>query len=318
MDQEKQKKLREECFKPMASRTIPDCLEMLDIFIDYFAKVAHHDASKTMLLREDLDAVTVNQMLLSKLLHLRKLLEGVSCKTAAFTIENFSDPTIVASIIRNIYETVGVFYLINTDSNSAEERRLKYLLWSIAGLRYRQRFTSNATTAENLAKAVKEEKEIQEMIAEVKASNLYNSLAESEQGKIDQVIRKKEYRITLNGGNVNILDWQSLTNLMKCNPKLFNEIYTYFSLYAHPSNVAVFQFRDMFGEDEQFKSLLSLVMRFCFTLTGIFISSYIKLFPDVMPIFEGLSLKDQILLNYHNRMVRGDNFSVNSAWKNLQ
>lgn len=87
-------------------------------------------------------------------------------------------------------------------------------------------------------------------------------------------------------------------------------MYTYFSLYAHSSQVSVFQFEHMFGKkDEAFKRLTIGNLRYCFYLMSIYIADYIYLFPQVKDTFEKLSIEKQIVLNAHNRMLRGSDFS---------
>lgn len=74
----------------------------------------------------------------------------------------------------------------------------------------------------------------------------------------------------------------------------------------------------MFGKDtEPFMELTLIDMKFCFTMFSSFVADYIKVFPKVKETFEKQSIKDQILLNFYNRMMRGDSYSINDAWKNL-
>lgn len=261
----------------------------------------------------------INQMMFSKLLHLRRLLEGVGYESELGKLNDIIDPTIVASLVRNIYETAGMFNLIYINPKSTDEKRILYLLWVISGLRYRQRFASSISTAENQEKLEHEEKEIQELIDEIRSTALYKGLTEPNQKKIEEKIKKRDYKICFNSGEVEFLDWQDLSDIMGCNPKLFDNIYTYFSLYAHPSNVAVFQFRELFGKKtEDFKGLTLTNMKFCFTLFSVFAADYVKVFPQVLDTYKKRSLKEQILLNFYNKMIRGDSFSISDAWKNLE
>mgnify|MGYP003431035343 CR=1 FL=1 len=101
--------------------------------------------------------------------------------------------------------------------------------------------------------------------------------------------------------------------------EIFENIYTYFSLYSHPSQVSVFQFEVMFDkESEAYKSLTVLNFKYCFSFLSVFIADYIYLFPDAKTIFEELSTGKQIVINSLNKLLRGDDFSINEAWKNLE
>ena len=58
-------------------------------------------------------------------------------------------------------------------------------------------------------------------------------------------------------------------------------------------------------------------MNYCFALLSIFIADYIKLFPEIIETYNGQDIENQILLNFHNQMMRGENQSINDAWKAL-
>ena len=75
----------------------------------------------------------------------------------------------------------------------------------------------------------------------------------------------------------------------------------------------------MFGkENEDFKKLTATNLKFCFTLLSAFTADFIKVFPQVKSTFEKQTLRDQIMLNFHNKMVRGDRYSINEAWRSLE
>lgn len=228
------------------------------------------------------------------------------------------DPTIIASLVRNVYETVGTFNLIYF-KKTGEERLILYHLWVIAGLKYRQRFAAQATTEENKEKVQEEKKAIDDCIATIKDTGLFNNLTEENRAKILDRIKAKEFRIKFNAAEVKILNsWQELSSEMEFKEGFFDNIYTYFSLYAHPSNVSVFQFKDMFAKDKkEHISLVLMNMKFCFTLFGTFIFDYIQLFPETMKIFEQQPILNQIMLNFHNRMLRGEKYSINDSYKYL-
>jgi hypothetical protein len=110
-----------------------------------------------------------------------------------------------------------------------------------------------------------------------------------------------------------------MCDVMELNKDIFDNIYTYFSLYSHPSQVAVFQFENMFDmESEAFKTLTTTNLKYCFSLMSVFIADYINLFPQVKKTFEKLEIVEQIAINAHNKMLRGDTYSINEAWKNLE
>jgi len=312
--------LRAEYLRLTKLATIEDCLDLFDIFLEHLWNViqVHHEDKVYSYANKD--AKILNQMMFTKLTHLRKIVEGIGYTAKnGDRLNKIIDPTIVASLTRNIFETVSVFNLIYRNTKSDDEKAIIYGLWVSSGLKYRQRFQTAATTPESIKKMADEQKQIDEIEKEIKDTALYKSLDEKNQKKIDDKIKKKDFKIRFEGKEVIYLAWQDMCDVMGLNSDIFENIYTYFSLYAHPSEVAVFQFESMFSkENEEFKQLTTTNLKYCFSLMSVFIADYINLFPQVKDTFEKLEIHKQIALNAHNKMLRGDAYSINDAWKNLE
>ena len=116
-----------------------------------------------------------------------------------------------------------------------------------------------------------------------------------------------------------MLSWQDLFATMGCKKDYFETIYTYFSLYSHPSNVSVFQFDSMYQENMKVSNVMADVnLRYCYMMLSIFISDYISYFPKVIQTFNSLEVDDQILINYFNLFARDNmKYSINESWKHL-
>jgi hypothetical protein len=311
--------LRSEYKRLTGLHTIKDCIDLFDIFLEYFWVVIGEHHTDPVYSLANKDARILSQMMFTKVTHLRKLVEGVGYQAKdGYRLNNIIDPTIVASLIRNVFETVAVFNLIFRNPKSEDEKTIIYGLWVISGLNYRQRFESNVSSQESLKKLEDEKKQIDQIITEVKNTNLFKNLDEKNKGKIDNVIRQKDYKIRFNNTEVINLNWQDMCAVMGLNEKLFGNIYTYFSLYSHPSQVSVFQFEHMFGKaDEPFKFLTASNLKYCCSLLSVFIADYINLFPETKVTFEKMEIEKQIALNALNKLLRGDAFSINDAWKIL-
>lgn len=312
--------LRAEYMRLNKLATIEDCLDLFDIFLEHLwnvIQVHHEDKVYTY---ANKDAKMLNQMMFTKLTHLKKIAEGVGYTAKnGDRLNKIVDPTIAASLTRNIYETVSVFNLIYRNTKSEDEKTIIYDLWVSSGLKYRQRFQSAATTPENIKKVADEQKQIDQLETEIKNTALYKSLDAKNQKNIDDKLKQKDFKIRFDGTEVIFLSWQDMSDVMGLNKDLFENIYTYFSLYAHPSEVAVFQFESMFSkENEEFKQLTTTILKYCFSLMSVFVADYINLFPQVKATFEKLEINKQIALNAHNKMLRDDAYSINDAWKNLE
>ncbi len=232
------------------------------------------------------------------------------------SLNNIIDPTIVASLIRNIYETTGMFNLIYQEPKTKDEKQIKYLLWVHSGLSYRNRFDGVITLQENKDKMKNELQQMESIRKEIEENPLFKSMDEKNQGKILTMIKKRNYLIKFNGNEVSFLSWRELVKTMDIKGDKLDQIYTYFSLYAHPSNVSVFQFANMFGKEENtYKSIVIFNLQTAFMMLSIFIADYIKTFPNVLKTYEEMGIVEQIVINFHNRIARGGNYDINESWK---
>ena len=74
----------------------------------------------------------------------------------------------------------------------------------------------------------------------------------------------------------------------------------------------------MFKKDNpEFVQLAVTGMKSCFVFLSICLADYIRLFPHVKRTYESFSIEDQILLNIHNRLARGGEYSISDKWKLL-
>ncbi len=309
--------LREECSKLFACKTLSDSDELLNIYAEFLFKAVQNHHSEEVYTQEEADAKLIIQMMLTKALHLKSVISGISYRAKdGSTLNKIIDPTIVASLIRNIYETSAMFNLIYRNAKTKDEREILYLLWVHSGLKYRQRFETSTNAPENKEKQEHEKKQIDSIVAAIENNVLFKKLDEKNQDKIKTKLKQKDYLIRFDGLEVNFLHWQELTGLIGIKEGMLENIYTYFSLYSHPSNVAVFQFADMYKRGEEaFPELVNFNLKIAFFMFSIFIADYIKLFPAVLKTFEKMDLRDQIVINFHNTMTRGHGYSINDSWK---
>jgi len=313
-----QKELRNEFIRFGLSSKIETQIEHLNYFIKCFHDfiINHNEEASS---NEKKDAKIILQMMYSKLIHLKKILEGVShLNLKEPSTYPTIDPTIVTSLIRNIHETVCLFNIVYDSPDSEEKRKIVHNLWVSSGLKYRQRFSAFATTEENKQKADNELKEIEKIKTAIEDTSYYKGLDEQNQKKIQTKLKKKDYKVKLEDNNVCFLSWGEISKEFVINSNIFDELYTYFSLYAHPSHVSVFQFEDLIKvDDESNIKIINTNIRYCLMLSSIFLGDYIRLFPETKATYESRSEIEQIMLNFYNRILRGDDKSISDAWKKL-
>ena len=301
-------------------RNISDCIELSEIFLEHMWNVINDHYNVAVNTYAEKDAYIINQMMFTKLTHLKVLLHGVGYKSPnGGKLNEIIDPTIIASLVRNIFETCALFNLIFRQTNSEEEMIIIYNLWSISGLNYRQRFESNLESKQAQEKIEEERSVIQKLTEEIKQTSVFKNLTEKSKGKIESRIEQKDFRIVFDGKKVKCYtSWQELCNVMQLNEEIFDNIYTYFSLYSHPSQVAVFQFESMFTKKQEFKELTAVNLKYCFSLLSVFIADYIHKFPSIKSTFEKLDLYKQIAIDSFNVFLRNEEFAINDSTKKLK
>jgi predicted transcriptional regulator with HTH domain len=310
--------LRDYCQSLWAVDSIDKCMKLMNIFHEFFFLVIQKHHEDKVYTQPKADAKMILQMMFTKSMHINKLLGSVGFKSKqGGKLNPIIDPTVIASLVRNLYETVCLFHLIYMHPDSTEKHSIVYQLWVSSGLKYRQRF--NATLPTSVEKLEQEAKVVESIKKQIEGQDYFKSLTEQNQKKILNKLKDKDYKICFEGDEVKFLSWQAVSETMNLKNDLFDQIYTYFSLYSHPSNVAMFQFENMFSkEDEAFKSLTTTSMKYCFTLLSIFIADYIKVFPQIQETYNAQEIQDQILMNFHNHMMRDEKFSINDSWKALE
>lgn len=312
--------LRAEVARLMSADSKQAVHDMMSILQECLFKIfmnhpkAQGDSNSTV------DAKIVIQMMFSRICNLKKDFEGFGYKANnGDELNKLIDPTIIASSVRTVFETVGMFSTIYVKTDSDEEKFILYNLWVIAGLKYRQRFVTANSSAENVQKAAEEKKSIDDAIAAIEATGRFKALSIMNKDKIYKCIEKYDFTIRFDGSNIKHLNgYQDMVEKAGVRSDIMGNIYTFFSLCSHPSNVAVFQFANMFSiEDPQFVFMSTISLKLAFMLTSVFIADYIKTFPEVLPIFNSLDVRDQCIINCYNIFARDRSYSINDEYNKL-
>ena len=310
--------LRREYEKLLKMDDIDYSKEVIDRYLDFFMKIIWEFHPKPVCTQNMSDAKIIFQMFFTKLLSLRKALDGVSFRAnnGSF-LKQIIDPTTFIPIVRTIYESVCAFEIVYIVPDTEEKKNILYNLWTKAGLEYRQRFAQTITEPELLTKIADEQECIKECKEYIKNATTYKSLSEREQNKIQSTMQEKDFKIQIDSGFVKKLSWQEISSMFggeRINT-VFANVYTYFSLYSHPSQVAVFQFQDMFTDEKPYIPIILLNVKFSLVLLSIFLADYIKLFPEIKSDF--FLIEDtliQMSLDAYNKFIREDNFLIDDGW----
>ena len=304
--------LRLLCKPLMELNSIENCQLLLEKYIDFIFAVIRKHHYENVDTQAKADSKIIFQMFFTKAINIRKTLEGLEYDNGKYKLNGIIDPTILYALVRSVFEALCAFELVYMIPDTEDKKRIMYNLYKLSGLKYRQRFNDSSATPDMQKKYNAELAEINESIDIIKNTALYRTLSLKNKEKIDRAIKDKSYQLMIDSSNkVKLYGWGDVPALFGAQHSLLKNAYTLFSLNAHPSYVSMFQFRDMFPKNNPEYIQISLsAMYYCFVFFSIFIADYIKLFPTVRDTYASLSNVDQILLNFHNKLIRGENYSI--------
>lgn len=315
MNQEELNQLREKFVHLIDGSNTQSKRDMIAILSECLFKFINEHGKEPAADKREAEAKIVLQMMFSKLLSLRTMLDGVSFQSReGFKLNNIIDPVVVAGLVRTMYETLAMFNIVYTIPQTPEEMDVLYKMWVVAGLKYRQKFAPHVTTPENIKKQTDEAAKIQAFEEDIKNSNLFNGLTVAGANTVKDQLKKKDYKVHFNNNTATALSWDGIMSAMNMSKDKMGAMYTYFSLYAHPSNVAVFQYGDLFSkEDEAFIWMSNFNAEAGIRLVSFFIASYIKLFPNTLKIFEALPIIEQCAINFYYKSITADQSTINNS-----
>lgn len=282
----------------------------LDIFQNFYSSILlnhHYDAVNS---QREADAHILLQMYFSKTLHFKHMLEGVCYQNEKLLMNRIVDPTLLFTLVRNQYECLCLFELINIIPNSEGKKTFLSLMHQIAGLKYRQRFASHATLPENLEKMKEEMQEINEDIQIIFSSSTFQKLNQKSQDQVREWIKKKEYQLYFKDDEtIQKLGWKDFALKFGMKKVCVENLYSYFCLNAHPSYPSMMQFRDAFSKDSPEFINLALFASRCFLIfLSVFLVDYMRLFPTIVENFKMLDEDTQKLLTVLNDIYREEEY----------
>jgi hypothetical protein len=230
---------------------------------------------------------------------------------SGFTMQVY-DPFSLEPVVRSQFEAFAHFNNIFINSHSDEDKQLKYNVWAICGLMNRQKFA--AIQAESLAKKASEKKEIDAIEKQILNNKTFKSLNSDSQKEILKRIERSDWKLTIKGNVAVFPGWQKLSENAGTNSHM-KDMYRRFSLYAHPSYVSVFQFRDAYEKGNETADFFTeMILKFSKFYMSLLIADYCKFSPEAKKAFNEMPELHQLLVNYYNKMFRGNSFQINNLW----
>lgn len=284
----------------------------IDVFINFYADVIykhHYDAVST---QREADARIIFQMFFSKALHFKHMLEGVVYQGEQLQMNRLVDPTLLFTLVRNQYECLCLFELINVIPDSDDKKDFLSLMHQISGLKYRQRFVDQATLQENIKKMRFENIEINQDVHLVLSSSVFHKLNQKSQDKVKKWIKDKEYQLFFKSDEeMQKLGWKDFASKFGMKTDYVENLYTYFCMNAHPSYPSVMQFRDAFAkENPEFINFALFASQTFLIFLSIFLVDYMRMFPAIVKDFKKLDEDKRLLLTILNDTFREEEWNA--------
>lgn len=286
--------------------------EYLDLFMSFFIEVIrnhHYDSVKS---HREADAHILFQMFFSKTMHFQHMLQGASFQTSNVAINRIIDPTLLFTLVRNQYECLCLFELINIIPNSESKKDFLSLIHQVSGLKYRQRFADNTTLEESIQKVELEKKEIEEDTERILSSSVYHHLDAKSQNLVRMSLKSKDYQLYFKSENeIQKLGWRNFADKFGMKNGGIDNLYTYFCLHAHPSYPSIMQFRDAFAKSKpEFINMAIFASQTFLIFLSVFLVDYMRLFPSIVEEFKKLDADTQKLLIAYNDFFREDKYKA--------
>ena len=310
--------LREAYLKHTDPNSIDDIKIVLEIFSKFLMGTISRSHMSIEASQDESDGKIIFQMIFTKLLSVEKLLDGIQYhKEGVGSLKRIIDPMSIAVLIRSVYEIVCLFNLLFCKVDNTEHKLIIRNLWKISSLLTRQKYVSELTQDQNKSKAKSELAQMNDLKEKIKATNTYAGLTTEAKEKLHYFMDHHKYLVSFKDDKINEIYWTNIYERVGIRKIIFKNMYSYFSTRTHPTYVSVFQFKDMFQEDEAFKSNAQFNVEILFGLLGVFIADYCKTFPDSLTYFNQLEQIEQIIIDHYNTFYRGFEYSINNCYELL-
>lgn len=305
-----QEKLRQEYKRLLGPDNLNEMIEshkmICDVGFTILYKHGKEDSKKSVW---DHDGNILYQMSILKSLSLQQLAKSINYinDIDGTSLEKTYDPFGMYNIVRAQYEAFCNFNNIFSQSKSEDELKLRYYLWVISGLNYRQRFKVESDWAKK--KKESEADEIAELNKLILENTFYKQLDEQSQKNIQDCIKKRDWQVKIEGNKASKIAWHEMMTNAGANDLLEGQ-YSHLSMATHPSNVSVFQFSSIYVENQQ-EFNTKMALQLSKTFMAMFIRDYVVYFKLQNKYFDKLPLIPQMLINSYNTIFRNDNYRIN-------
>lgn len=256
---------------------------------------------------------------ISNLLVKKVLLHGstisINLKNLSYPIKNYSErnifyPISLNVILRSLLECYLTMNHINF-AETEEEKEIRFKIWSQYGLRQRKKMTFSILKSEGRSVQENDEKEIHELVNQIKNSIIYQNIDEDKRETFLNQI-SKDWKFGFRGKTYIKYSWKELLDKSGINKECSIDLYNYLSWFSHSSSISIYQLRDLYKDSgEMVELIIKNGIRETALLIALTITDLIEVNPKLKQKFNILTQKDKDLINTYNLFFRNESYTIN-------
>lgn len=289
----------------LADRDLQASKDYLDLMNDFYFKLMT-DAAETKDTLERSELRCIMQMMFTKGVTLRKMMDGFSYHQVNVHLNTITDHTILHTIVRTMFEALMGFELVNRIPDTEDKHTIIYNVYCAASLTSRLKmFTEDAE--ERYAERFREERDSIDFCKKsIEDTELYSRLDADSRKLIKESIRRGEYQLIIDEQeHVKRVGWDDVRMYCNLGTKNLHGMYRYLCNMAHPSYYSLLQFKDSYkGDSPEFYNLAISASKHALVCMSVFIMDYMLVFPDTQHTFEELDIETQFMICMYNDIMR--------------
>lgn len=295
--------------------TIEDSKECISSILNYFRLIStSHSYGCTN--QAEADCIMSMQMMFTRGCSFVQLLEGFNYQDGEVALNRIIEPSVLFSLVRDVYESLCSFEIVYILPDTEEKKELAYTIYLISGLRERQNYDIRTQDASELR--ADELKEINEANDRIRQLSYYKHLSKDDQDHIQAKIDSQHPRYRMLYGDdvlTRKVDWEAAYKLIGIKEEVLKDMYNFLSAHAHPTAIALRQFRDSFlSNAPHFIKAACMASKTKAMLLSIYIVDFCKKFAFAKDEFEKIEEHVQWLIDKNNVTFRGREYALSDKW----
>lgn len=286
--------------------TIEDCIYLLDVYIKFISEL---EEVKVNYPDNDRYARIILQIFRTKIISLKSMLNGIIFQNSN---DIFYDFTTIIPHCRTIYELLVTFEVIYVLPDTNEKKLIMFNLWVVAGLKNRQQIISESLSEKQKTQIDDEALNINERLNNIRLTSIYNK-SELNKKRIEEQIKQKKYYLYIDEKeDVKPYTLTDISSAFSMNREsIFKFLYNYYSMSAHSSSISIVQFPDLCKE--HVNAAITAVNN-VFYMCSIFLTDYLKVFPELKQYFFNKDIENQMLLRMSGYIISQEKTDLDKNW----